>query len=310
MENQLLPEGFKDSLPETAYKEFKISTEFIKIMKKKNYMLVRPTLLEFEKSMFFLTKGSMEKNSFRVLDPLSQKVMAIRSDITTQIARISCGALKFQARPLRVMYFGDILRVNNSQLKTARHSTQLGGEIIGVKNEEDEIEMIKIISEILKKFKINNYKISLSMPTILKSVSLDFNLNKEQELYLKNCYDNKNLMDLKNISTEIHDISSKLLNRIGPLDKIYQFLISENFPSKTQCEINKFLTSLQNFKKKLTNENFIVDTVEIDKSGYHNGLMFKFYSDKLTELFSGGSYEVNKENCIGFSALVENLINN
>ena len=310
MENQLLPEGFKDSLPETAYKEFKISTEFIKIMKKKNYMLVRPTLLEFEKSMFFLTKGSMEKNSFRVLDPLSQKVMAIRSDITTQIARISCGALKFQARPLRVMYYGDILRVNNSQLKTARHSTQLGGEIIGIKNEEDEIEMIKIISEILKKFKINNYKISLSMPTILKSVSLDFNLNKEQELYLKNCYDNKNLMDLKNISTEIHDISSKLLNRIGPLDKIYQFLISENFPSKTQCEINKFLTSLQNFKKKLTNENFIVDTVEIDKSGYHNGLMFKFYSDKLTELFSGGSYEVNKENCIGFSALVENLINN
>ena len=310
MENQLLPEGFKDSLPETAYKEFKISTEFIKIMKKKNYLLVRPTLLEFEKSMFFLTKGSMKKNSFRVLDPLSQKVMAIRSDITTQIARISCGALKFQARPLRVMYFGDILRVNNSQLKTARHSTQLGGEIIGVKNEEDEIEMIKIISEILKKFKISNYKISLSMPTILKSVSLDFNLNKEQELYLKNCYDNKNLMDLKNISTEIHDISSKLLNRIGPLDKIYQFLISENFPSKTQCEINKFLTSLQNFKKKLTNENFIVDTVEIDKSGYHNGLMFKFYSDKLTELFSGGSYEVNKENCIGFSALVENLINN
>ncbi len=310
MENQLLPEGFKDSLPETAYKEFKISTEFIKIMKKKNYMLVRPTLLEFEKSMFFLTKGSMEKNSFRVLDPLSQKVMAIRSDITTQIARISCGALKFQARPLRVMYFGDILRVNNSQLKTARHSTQLGGEIIGVNNGEDEIEMIKIISEILKKFKINNYKISLSMPTILKSVSLDFNLNKEQELYLKNCYDNKNLMDLKNISTEIHDISSKLLNRIGPLDKIYQFLISENFPSKTQCEINKFLTSLQNFKKKLSNENFIVDTVEIDKSGYHNGLMFKFYSDKLIELFSGGSYEVNKENCIGFSALVENLINN
>ena len=310
MENQLLPEGFKDSLPETAYKEFKISTEFIKIMKKKNYMLVRPTLLEFEKSMFFLTKGSMEKNSFRVLDPLSQKVMAIRSDITTQIARISCGALKFQARPLRVMYFGDILRVNNSQLKTARHSTQLGGEIIGVKNEENEIELIRIISEILKKFKIYNYKISLSMPTILKSVSLDFNLNREQELYLKNCYDNKNLMDLKNISTEIHDISSKLLNRIGPLDKIYQFLISENFPSKTQCEINKFLTSLQNFKKKLTNENFIVDTVEIDKSGYHNGLMFKFYSDKLTELFSGGSYEVNKENCIGFSALVENLINN
>ena len=38
--------------------------------------------------------------------------------------------------------------------------------------------------------------------------------------------------------------------------------------------------------------------------------MFKFYSEKLTELFSGGIYEVNKESCIGFSALAENLINN
>ncbi len=38
--------------------------------------------------------------------------------------------------------------------------------------------------------------------------------------------------------------------------------------------------------------------------------MFKFYSEKLNEIFSGGNYEVNNENCIGFSSLVENLIKN
>ena len=310
MENHLLPEGFKDSLPEIAYKEFEVTSEFINIMIKKNFKLVKPTLLEFEKSMFFLAKESIEKNSFRVLDPLSQKLMAIRTDITTQIARISCGSLKSQPRPLRIMYYGDILKVNNTQLNTARQSTQIGGEIIGANDNNHEIEIIKIITEILEKFKMNKFKISLSMPTILKSVSLDFNLNKQQELYLKRCYENKNLSDLKNISQDIYEISEKLLNKIDSLNNIYQFLVSENFPSKTQCEINRFIKSLENFKKKLPNHSFIVDTVEIDKSGYHNGLMFKFYSEKLNEIFSGGNYEVNNENCIGFSSLVENLIKN
>ena len=48
--------------------------------------------------------------------------------------------------------------------------------------------------------------------------------------------------------------------------------------------------------------------LEIDKIGYHNGLMYKFYSNKFIELFSGGCYLVENENCIGFSGVIENLI--
>ena len=46
----------------------------------------------------------------------------------------------------------------------------------------------------------------------------------------------------------------------------------------------------------------------MDIYNYHNGILFKFYSNSFHELFSGGRYNVNDENCIGFSSIVENLI--
>ena len=78
MKNQLLPEGFRDSLPELASKEDKVSSTFIKLMQKNAFMLVKPPLLEFESSLFFLLDDNEDANSFRVLDPISQKMMGIR----------------------------------------------------------------------------------------------------------------------------------------------------------------------------------------------------------------------------------------
>ena len=71
MKSQLLPEGFRDSLPDLAKEEFKVNSVFLELMNKNGYSLVRPPLLEFENSLFFLTKDTENLDSFRVLDPLS-----------------------------------------------------------------------------------------------------------------------------------------------------------------------------------------------------------------------------------------------
>ena len=54
MKNQLLPEGFRDSLPELAFKEDKVNSIFVKLMQINGFLLVKPPLLEFESSLFFL----------------------------------------------------------------------------------------------------------------------------------------------------------------------------------------------------------------------------------------------------------------
>ena len=89
MKSQLLPEGFRDGLPDLAELEFQINSFFINLMISNGFMMVKPPLVEFESSLFFLTKDSENIDSFRVMDPLTQKIMGIRSDITMQVARIA-----------------------------------------------------------------------------------------------------------------------------------------------------------------------------------------------------------------------------
>ena len=134
MKSQLLPEGFRDSLPELAVKEEIICNFFLDLMKKNGFSVVKPSLLEFENSLFFLHKDQNDPNSFRVMDPISQKMMGIRSDITPQIARVSCGSLLNSPRPLRLCYSGEVFKVKSNSLNMSRQSLQIGSEIIGIKN--------------------------------------------------------------------------------------------------------------------------------------------------------------------------------
>lgn len=308
MKNHLLPEGFRDSLPDLAFKEFRIVSDFINIMLDNKYKIVRPPLMEFENSLFSLSNNLNNTDSFRVLDPQSQKIMGLRSDITNQIARIASGSLKTMQRPLRLCYFGEILKVKNSQLNISRQSTQIGAEMIGISDQKLELEVINMITKILNEFDISNFTFSLSMPSLIKSLCKDFNLSTEETKSLTNSYENKNLSEIKNISKKVYDISSTLLQAVGKINENYRILENEMFPPYTQIEINKFLKSIKNFLPISKKISLILDPIELDKTGYHNGIMFKVYSEDLNELFSGGSYKVNNENCIGFSALVENII--
>ncbi len=148
MKSQLLPEGFRDSLPDMAGKEYLISSSFLNLMKKNGYLLINPPLLEFERSLFFLTPEKDNIDSFRLLDPVSQKMMGIRPDITLQVARLACGSLNESPRPLRLCYSGEILKAYNNGLNLSRQITQIGSEIIGIGDNFCEKELIDLIIEI------------------------------------------------------------------------------------------------------------------------------------------------------------------
>lgn len=307
MDKHLLPEGFRDSLPSLAKKELGLINLFVDFFESNEYQIVKPPLIEFEKSLFFLTKNHKNLNSFRILDPLSQKMMGLRSDITSQIARIGISAFEKKQRPLRLCYFGEILKVKNDQLNISRQNTQIGAEIIGMKKEH-EIEILNLIISFLKLSKVKNYYVIFSMPSIFESLVKDFELNNDDKQILKKNYSNKNLTGISDISKELNKISEVLLKCVGDFNQSSKVLSNYNFPNLTQIEVNKFIKSLNFLKKYIPEIKITIDPLEIDKIGYHNGLMYKFYSNKFIELFSGGCYLVENENCIGFSGVIENLI--
>ena len=114
--NALLPAGLRDVLPSDAAFEAEIVERLVAFLAARGYDRVKPPLIEFEDGLLSGAGVSVAPQTFRLMDPVSQRMMGLRADITPQIARIAGSRLAQASRPLRLSYAGEVLRVRGSQL--------------------------------------------------------------------------------------------------------------------------------------------------------------------------------------------------
>ena len=116
----LLPAGLRDSLPPDAAHEAAVVEALVACCTARGYERVKPPLVEFEDSLFAGPGAAMTHRSFRLMDPVSQRMMGVRADMTVQIARIASTRLSNAPRPLRLCYAGEVLRVTGTPLTPER----------------------------------------------------------------------------------------------------------------------------------------------------------------------------------------------
>ena len=134
------------------------------------YLRIKPPLVEYEDSLLSDGPGSVLKDStFRIMDPLSQKMMALRSDMTAQISRIASTRMLHLPRPLRLSYSGDVLRVKGDSFNMERQKTQVGAELIGVQSETIDSEIILVCLQALNSINISPITVDLKFSKILRS---------------------------------------------------------------------------------------------------------------------------------------------
>ena len=169
----LLPAGLSDILYPDARIQAKTIENLLDVFSNYGYMRVKPPLVEYEDSLLSDGPGAVLKDStFRIMDPLSQRMMALRSDVTAQISRIASTRLSHLPRPLRLSYSGDVLRVKGDSFNAERQKTQVGAELIGPKSELIDSEIILVCLQSLKSINIRNITIDLNLP-FLRDFFLD-----------------------------------------------------------------------------------------------------------------------------------------
>ena len=126
----LLPAGLRDQLPPDAETEASAVEALMEVFAGHGYQRVKPPLLEFEDSLL-AGSGAAVRRTFRLMDPVSRRLMGLRADTTPQVARIATTRLAHAPRPLRLSYAGQCLRVRGTQLAPDRQIAQAGIEMIG-----------------------------------------------------------------------------------------------------------------------------------------------------------------------------------
>ena len=288
----LLPAGLSDILYPNAHIQSKIIENLLDVFSSYGYLRVKPPLVEYEETLLSDGPGEVLKDStFRVMDPLSQKMLALRSDVTAQISRIASTRLSHLSRPLRLSYSGDVLRVKGDSFNMERQKTQVGAELIGPKSEVIDAEIMLVCVKALKSINIDNLTIDINLPFLRKylltgiSPSLKHTINQYIDI--------KDKQSLKKLKIENLNIISELMDVFGDHLNVIKYLQELKSKGILVDIIDHYLTVIDIVRKNDKSIKLSIDPLENRGFKYHTGITFTIFSDKLKgEIAKGGSYNI------------------
>ena len=143
MRNWVLPEYIEDILPPEAEAIEQLRRTLIDHFRANHYRLVQPPLIEHLDSLLTGTGHDLELQTFKVIDPLSGRLLGVRADITPQVARIDAHLLN-EPGVTRLCYAGSVLRTVAPGLARTREVLQIGAELYGDANIEADCEVLAL----------------------------------------------------------------------------------------------------------------------------------------------------------------------
>src|SRR5690606_36824447 len=132
---------------------------------------VQPPSIEFEKSLASRMAGVQARRMFRFTDPASLRTLAVRSDITPQVARLSATGLAASARPLRLCYAGQVVTIKGDGLDPTRERLQLGAELIGSDSVAAAAEVVSVAIEALRAAGATGISVDFTLPDLVDTLA-------------------------------------------------------------------------------------------------------------------------------------------
>ncbi|HTS21806.1 MAG TPA: ATP phosphoribosyltransferase regulatory subunit [Casimicrobiaceae bacterium] len=130
MRKWVLPEYVDDILPAEAERIESLRRRLLDHFREHRYRLVQPPLIEHLESLLTGTGHDLELQTFKLVDPLSGRLLGVRADITPQVARIDAHLLN-EPGVTRLCYAGSVLRTLARGVAQSREVLQIGAELYG-----------------------------------------------------------------------------------------------------------------------------------------------------------------------------------
>ncbi len=315
----LLPAGLSDLLAPDAGFEADLTERVIAACELHGYERVKPPMMEFESSLLSGTGAAMDHQVFRLMDPVSQRMMGLRADITPQIARIAESRLSGRPRPLRLCYAGQVLRVRGDQIRPERQFAQIGAELIGNADPAADAEVIFMAADALRGIGVSNLSIDLGLPTLIPALTGaagDGLVDAE----LREALDHKDSGTLTRLApdlgAELTETLIALVGAAGPADDALAAVAGMALPQAARTEWVKLEAVINCLRCLSPTLTLTIDPVEHRGFEYHAGVTFTLYAAGVRgELGSGGRYraggsaeDARGEPATGFTLFTDTLL--
>lgn len=287
----LLPSGLRDLLPPDAETEAASVEAMMATFTGHGYERVKPPLLEFEDGLLAGTGAATAEQTFRLLDPESHRMMGLRADITPQIARIASTRLAGRARPLRLCYAGQCLRVRATQLAPDRQLAQAGIELIGADIPTADAEMVLVGAEALAALGLGRLSFDLTLPPLVPTLLEEAGVPEAARLPLVRALDRKDAAAVGAHGGALAGTLTALLLSAGAADRALAALSAARLPPASAALADRLAATVAAIRMRAPDLKITVDPIEFRGFRYHTGVSLTVYAPgRREELGKGGRY--------------------
>ena len=294
MQNWLLPEYIQDMLPEEAWRVEQMRVQILDLLRKSGYQLVAPPLLEYAESLLIADSADMDLRTFKLVDQLSGRTLALRADITPQVARIDAHLLNRQG-VARLCYAGSVLHTQPAGLNRTRELLQIGAELYGHSGLESDLEIQQLMLQSLVMLGIQDVHLDLGHVGVFRALVKQAQLNKnlESELFAA-----LQVKDSTALQTLLQALDDDLRRAFLVLPTLYgnceEVLARARKLLPEDAEMSAALDDLQAVSVKL--QPFVasvgIDLADLRGYHYHSGMVFAAYHTGSHDAIAlGGRYD-------------------
>ena len=288
------PSGTTDVMLDDAVRKSAIEFSSRLLFEAWGYAEVVPPI--FERYETVLAGGIRPEWVYRFTDS-NGEVLALRPDLTTQVARAVATRLREQPKPLRLFYVGSVIRRPKPSRGLRTEFSQAGIELVGSSEPIADAEVVAIAIEALLQLEIDDFQIHLGQSAFFHGIEEEAQLLDAQVADIKELLDRRDRQTLERFLSSL-DLGSEqrhailacldLCGREEVLDRSYA--LAQNKTSRTAVEnLAEIYQTLGNYDLK---DRVVIDLGEVRGLGYYTGMMIEGFSQSLSvPILEGGRYD-------------------
>jgi ATP phosphoribosyltransferase regulatory subunit len=198
-----LPKGARIYLPDEAARKRHVESRLLEICARWGYREIVTPSFEFFDAIAQGTDQALQENMFKLVDRETGRMLALRADITPQIARVVATRLRDDPKPLRLAYVTNVFRYDEPQLAHYREFYQAGVELIGLDKPEAEAEIIAMTVEGLRALGLSRFQIDVGHPDFFRGLMEEVKADPTQEREVRAALARKDLSTLERLVAEL-----------------------------------------------------------------------------------------------------------
>ena len=308
----ILPSGLTDLLAPEAEQDAKAVEAVLSCFVAFGYQRIKPPLVEFEQTLLGDGPGAaLAEQTFRLLDPISRRMMALRSDMTAQIARIAGTRLARYPRPLRLAYGGEVMRVVPDVLNPERQLMQAGAEIIGRDDQQSAKEIIMLGVRALHQAGISNLTIDLGLPCLAEAVLGDefTAMDAAVKDQMFSAISDRDITRLTQLPLKAAQHLAEIINASGAVaERLAE--VAKTLPESAAKQLLGLIDIATSLSELLPDVAITLDPLDMQGYGYHTSVSFSVFGAGLKGAIArGGAYVTGyDEKAMGLSVFMERVL--